>query len=298
MRGLLLRAGLWLADLIARSLPSRVAYLVADLGGRTWHRFAPRRRALVTESLTRVCAATGRPTDPATMRRVVRNAFVEHARYYLELLRAPHYPRDRIDDFVSAEDWDRLEPILRGGAVVASLHLGNFEPFGHLLADHGFRVVAPVEEIRPRELFDFMLAHRGAGRGAQIIPLAKSRRPMVEVLRAGGVVGMIADRDLAEDGIPVSMFGLPTTLPAGPAALALMTDRPLLVASCMRVGPDRFVGRTWMVETPRTDDRRADAEAMTREMGRHFETAIGQLPEQWWASFQPYWTDQRRRGSS
>ena len=45
--GCLLRAGLWLADLIARSLPSRAAYALADLLGRTWHRFAPRRRALV-----------------------------------------------------------------------------------------------------------------------------------------------------------------------------------------------------------------------------------------------------------
>jgi phosphatidylinositol dimannoside acyltransferase len=298
MRGLLLTAGLRLADLVARALPSRVAYLVADTAGRTWHRFAPRRRALVTESLTRVCAATDRPTDPGSMRRLVRDAFVHHARYYLELLRAPHYPRDRIDEYVSAEDWDQLEPILRGGVVVASLHLGNFEPFGHLLADHGFRVVAPVEEIEPPQLFAFLLARRGAGRGAQIIPLAKSRRPMVEVLRQGGIVGVIADRDLDGDGIEVDMFGLPTTLPAGPAALALMTDRPLLVASCMRIGPDRFRGRTWLVETERTGDRRADAEAMTREMGKHFEVAIGQLPEQWWASFQPYWTDQRERGGS
>ena len=121
---------------------------------------------------------------------------------------------------------------------------------------------------------------------------------MVKLLREGGVVGLIADRDLDGDGVPATIFGLPTTLPSGPAVLALMTDRPLLVAGCLREGPDRFVGRPRLVEVERSGDRRADTEALTHAMGRLFEEAIGSAPEQWWASFQPYWTDQRRRGAS
>ena len=69
---------------------------------------------------------------------LVRSAFRNHARYYVELLRAPHYPIERIDEHVEVPDWDRFLPLLRGGpAMLLSSHLGNFEPFGMFIAAHG-----------------------------------------------------------------------------------------------------------------------------------------------------------------
>jgi KDO2-lipid IV(A) lauroyltransferase len=293
MRGPLLRFGLNLADLVARSLPRGAAYALADLAGRAWHRFAPARRALVSESLARVCAATGRPTTGRSFARLVERAFVSHARYYLEFLRAPHYPDDRIAAIVRAEDWDHWGQVMRGGAVVVTAHFGSYEPFGHLVAARGISGLVPVEEIKPRELYEFLLARRGAGKGVEAIPLSRARRPMVEALRAGRMVALAADRDLAGDGIEVQMFGHPTTLPAGPAALSLMTGRPLMLATCTREAPERFVGRGWSVEAELTGDRRADTAALTRALAARFEEAIALAPEQWWAIFQPYWIDQR-----
>jgi KDO2-lipid IV(A) lauroyltransferase len=293
MRGLLLRVGLNLADLLARSLPRGAAYGLADLAGRAWHRFAPGRRAMVAENLARVCAATGRPTSGRAFRRMVARAFVEHARYYLELLRSPHYPDDRIDQIVRAEDWEHWESVMRGGAVVAFPHFGSFPPFGHLLAAHGLRGVAPVEEVRPRELYDFLAARRAAGKSVEMIPLSRARRRMVDTLRSGGLVAIGADRDLKGDGIEVEIFGHATTLPAGPAALSVMTGRPLILAACTREAPERFVGRAWPVEAELTGDRRADTAALTRAMAARLEEAIAPHPEQWWATFQPYWSDQR-----
>jgi len=293
MRGLLLRFGLNAADLLVRSLPRGVAYGLADLAGRAWYRFAPTRRALVAENLARVSAATGRPTSGRAFRRLVKRAFIEHARYYLELLRAPHYPDDRIDEMVRAEDWAHWAEVMRRGVVVATPHFGSFEPFGHLVAAHGISGVVPVEEIRPRELFEFLLSRRAAGRGVVAIPLSRARRPMLETLRSGGLVGIAADRDLAGDGIAVEMFGHPTTLPSGPAALALLSGRPLMLATCTREGPERFVGRGWAVEAELTGNRRADTAALTRALAARMEEAIAPAPEQWFATFQPYWNDQR-----
>jgi phosphatidylinositol dimannoside acyltransferase len=297
MRGLLLRLGLNLADLVARSLPRGAAYALADLSGRAWHRFAPARRALVSESLARVCAATGRPTTGRAFSRLVERAFISHARYYLEFLRAPHYPDERIDEIVRAEDWDHWAEVMRSGAVVVTAHFGSFEPFGHLVSARGINAVVPVEEIKPRELYEFLLARRGAGKGVDAIPLSRARRPMIEALRAGRTVALAADRDLAGDGIEVEMFGHPTTLPTGPAVLSLMTGRPMMVATCTREAPERFVGRGWPVEAQLTGDRQADLAALTRAIADRFEAAIAEAPEQWFALFQPYWSDQRRRAS-
>ena len=293
MGGLLLGAGLRVADLVAHLLPQGAAYALADLAGRAWYRLSPARRAVVAANLARVCAATGRQTEGAAFRRLVRRAFVEHARYYLEVLRVPHGTLEQVGEMVSADDWDRWKPLLADGAVVATLHFGNPEPYGSFLAAHGLRAVVPIEEIRPKALFEFLVKRRATGRGVEMVPVSRARRPMVDALRAGGVVAIAADRDFAGDGHPVSFFGVRTTLPTGPATLAVMTDRPLLAAACWRVGPERFNARAWLIDVERSGDRRRDVAALTEAMGRRFEEAIGENPEQWFGAFQPIWPEER-----
>lgn len=297
MRRRLLRVGLEISDFIVRSLPAPAAYALASLLGRAWYRFAGERRALVGETLARVCAATGRPSSGRAFQRMVEQAFVEHARYWVEVLRAPHYHPDQLDRIVLVEPgvWERIEPVLRGGAVIAVPHLGNFEPFGYFVVEQGLRVTAPIEETEPPELFEFLFARRVGAQPVNIIPLSRATRPMLAALKRGEVAAMVADRDLGRGGIAVTMFGHPTTLAPGPATLALRSGRPLLMARVLRRGPDRFSGRALVVEAERTGDTEADVAALTRALAAAFEEAIAEAPEQWWASFQPFFTDQRRR---
>jgi phosphatidylinositol dimannoside acyltransferase len=292
MRGTALRLGLQVADAVARSLPRGVAYALADLGGRVWYRMAPGRRALVAENLLRVATATGRPTSDRAIRGMVQRAFVNHARYWLEMLRSPYYRAEQIPDIIHVDDWEHWLPVLRGGAVIALPHLGNFEPYGHFIVAHGLRAVAPVEETDPPELFDFLRARRASGK-VEVVPLSRSYRPMLAALRGGDLVALIADRDLTADGVPVTMFGRATTLPAGPATLALRTKRPLMMARVLRTAPERFAVRAELVEAPRTGQVDQDVAALTAALAARFEAAIGEAPDQWWASFQPFWTDQR-----
>ena len=287
----MLGVGLRAADLVARLLPRSAAYGLADLIGVAWYRLAAKRRALVTANLARVSAATGRPSGGPALRRLVRQAFVAHARYYLEVLRIPHASIEAVGAMVSVDEWEHWEPILRQGAVIATLHLGNPEPYGSLLAARGLHAVVPIEEIRPRGLFEFLLARRASGRGATLVPLAKARRPMIEALRRGDLVGVLADRDLSGTGHRTLFFGLPATLPMGPASLAILSGRPLVAAAAWRAGPERFHARVWLVEAKLSGDRRADVAALTEALARRMEEAISLAPEQWFACFQPIWPE-------
>jgi phosphatidylinositol dimannoside acyltransferase len=289
----MLRLALAAADRIVAALPAGAAYALADLAGDLWHRFAPARRRLVVANLRRVCEATGRPTRGPEFASLVRAAFRNHARYYVELLRAPHYPLERIDEHVEVPEWDRFLPMLSGRpAMLLSSHLGNFEPFGTFIAAHGLRPLSPMEEVEPPELFEFLAARRGASR-VDVVPLGEAGRAIVKRLRAKGLVGIIADRDLAGDGMPVTMFGHPTTLPTGPAALAIAHSASLIVGRCLRVGPDRFRGEGRIVELPGSGDRRADTALVVERIAACFEQDIGLAPEQWWGAFQPFWPDLR-----
>lgn len=288
---MLLRIALEIADRVVNALPTGAAYALADLAGDAWRRLAPSRRALVAANLARVCTATGRPASGAPLRRMVRDAFRNHARYYLEILRAPHYPLDEIDRMVDVPQWDDFAERLRGRpAILVSWHLGNPEPMASFFAARGLRPLAPIEVIEPRVLFEFLVARRGAGR-PEIVPLHRAARALRGRLREGGLVALVADRDLAGGGQPVTVFGHPTTLPAGPALLALTHGATLLAGRCLRTAPERFVTSGRMVELPASGDRRADVSELTARLAGYLEEDIAAAPEQWWGAFQPFWPD-------
>ncbi len=289
----MLRLGLEIADRVVAALPPRVAYALADFAGDVWHRFARGRRRLVAANLARVCSATGRSTGGPALTSLVRSAFRHHARYYVELLRTPHYPLHRIDDHVDVPDWDIFEGPLRSGpALLVSCHLGNFEPFGSFIAARGLRPLSPIEEIEPRVLYEFLSARRG-GRNVELVPVRQAQRPLMRRLRGGGLVGIIGDRDLDGEGQPVTMFGYPTTMPIGPASLAVLHRAALVVGCCLRVGPDRFHADGELMEVPATGDRRADIATLVERIAARFERDIGAAPEQWFGAFQPFWPDLR-----
>ncbi len=261
----MLRLGLEIADRVVAALPSRAAYALADLAGDAWYRLAPDRRRLVAANLARVCAATGRPVHGRPFRDLVRSAFRNHARYYVELLRAPHYPVDRIEEIMDVPQWEAFAAALGGGpSIFIGSHLGNFEPFGTFLIAHGIRPLVPMEEIEPPALFEFLAARRGGG-GIELLPLSRARRQLSQRLRAGGTLGIIGDRDLAGDGHPVTMFGHPTTVPLGPAALAVAhrgrARRRSLPADRSRPFPGGWRGPRGAFERrpPRRCDRPRDA---------------------------------------
>ena len=290
---MLLRPGLEIADAVVARLPARVAYALADLAGDAWHRMAPLRRRLVAANLRRVCEATGRPTRGRAFEQLVRSAFRNHAHYYVELLRAPHYGVDRIGRLVEVPDWEAFSVALRSGpSILVSSHLGNFEPFAVFLEAQGIPSMAPIEEIEPRALFDFLASRRGGG-SVELVPLRRARTALSRRLREGGTIGIIGDRVLEGSGQPVTVFGHPTRIPSGPAMLAVSHHAALVVGRCLRVGPDRFVVDGEIVDVPDSGDRRADVAALTARIAARFERDIGAAPEQWWGAFQPFWPDLR-----
>ncbi|MGH2483293.1 MAG: lysophospholipid acyltransferase family protein [Candidatus Limnocylindria bacterium] len=290
--GLVLRAGLELSDALVGLLPDRAAYALADLLGLAWYRFAPARRRLVAANLARVIAATGRKVSAAELRRLVRAAFVAHARYYLEVVRLPRHGRRDIDKMLVLDDAAGFEALARtGGVIGVSAHFGNFEPAAIWLASHGLRWVAPVERIEPPELFAYLRSRRGAGSvGGEMVPPPSSRR-VLSALRHGEVVAIAADRDVLGSGREVNLFGHPARVPDGPATLAVLTGAPVVVGTLRRTAPNRFAARSDLVAWTPTGDRRADVAALTQRITDVLADHIARAPEQWWGAFQPIWDD-------
>ena len=102
------------------------------------------------------------------------------------------------------------------------------------------------------------------------------------------MVCLLCDRDLDGGGIEVEFFGERTTLPGGPATLALRTGAAVFPAPCTsRATGHRAVVRDALDPT-RTGRLRDDVARMTQDLAAELEELIRAAPEQWHL-LQPNW---------
>jgi len=142
-------------------------------------------------------------------------------------------------------------------------------------------------------MYDWFVSQRQA-MGLSIVPLGpEASGTLLRVLRDGGLVGLLCDRDIAGGGVEVEFFGERTTMPAGPAMLALRTGAVVL-PTAVYSGPGRDHTAVIMapVSTERTGALRADVARVTQAIARDLEVLIRRAPEQWHV-FQPNWPSDR-----
>jgi KDO2-lipid IV(A) lauroyltransferase len=154
-------------------------------------------------------------------------------------------------------------------------------------------VTVVAEPLEPRELFDWFVATR-ARLGMRVIPLSPSAgTEVLMALRANEVVCLLADRDLTGDGVAVEFFGERTTLPGGPAMLALRSGAPLFPVGCFFRPASAHVTRILAaLDTARTGRIREDMTRVTQQLADRFEDLIRLEPTDWHL-LQPNWPSDR-----
>lgn len=282
--------------MVARIVPAAVAEPMTGALGRTARFAMPGRRRMAERHQRRVAADGAGAVDEATVRRSVAAVFASYARYWFEMFRLPSASPERIARHMEVEGFEHVEEALSAGrgAIFALPHLGGWEYAGAwLAAAHGQRPLAVVEPVEPPELLEWFTTQRCA-MGMEIVALGDGTASrLLRALGENRVVALVCDRDLAGDGVEVDFFGERTTLPAGPAMLALRSGARLLPSAVYfrPRGHHRAV-----VESPIPAERegslRDDVARITQELAHRFEARIREAPDQWHL-LQPNWPSDR-----
>jgi phosphatidylinositol dimannoside acyltransferase len=252
----------------------------ADLA---WRRQGPKVRILEA-NLVRVL---GRDVDGKQLRTVSRESMRSYARYWLEVFRLPAMPLQRLLDGMHTEGpFDEAFAMLRDGRgiVFALPHMGDWDQAGAWMAAQGAgRVSTVAERLKPESLYEKFLAFR-EGLGMEVLPASGGARPfgfLAQRLRAGGIVVLVADRDMTGSGQEVEFFGERTKMMAGSAALAIQTGAALMPVVLwftesgwgVRIGDE--------IPVPATGTRTEQRAAMTQQVARFFEDGIREHPADW-----------------
>jgi phosphatidylinositol dimannoside acyltransferase len=276
------------ASVAAQSLPEPVASFAASMVGAGFGVGMRGRRAMVERHLRRADPTLRGPA----LRRAVQRAFDSYARYWLESFRLPGLSRDEVDAAFSYDGIDHIEDARAAGrgVLLALPHLGGWEWGGRWIAEQGHPITVIVEPIEPPEVFDWFVSYRRS-LGMTVVPLGPGAGGAVlRALRANEIVCLLSDRDIQRAGVEVDFLGERTTLPAGPATLALRTGAPVLAAAVYFT--DTRDGHHAVIRPPlpagRDGSLRDDVGRITQVMADELAWLIRRAPEQWHL-FQPNW---------
>jgi phosphatidylinositol dimannoside acyltransferase len=284
-----LRARLWLFKFLGallERLPERLDVRLGEMVASTIGRAPQWRSSELASNLERVLAGgTGSTANPAILDRYLTRALETYGRYWTEGAKLPALGHGTVTQRIRfAEGEHHLRDALATGhgVILALPHVGSWEWGGTMLSDLGWTMTAVAERLEPPELFDWF-ARKREDMGLGIIPLDDAASGAIaRVLRDGGLVGLLCDRDLQKNGIDVELFGSATTVPAGPAMLALRTGAILLCAAVYSgPGRDHHVVLTPPIDTERTGGFRDDVARVTQAVTNELGWLIRRAPEQW-----------------
>ena len=281
-----------LADKIVAKVPVGIIRALAHAGAGLYLVAFPRKRRQVEKNMRRVLG------PGATDEEVKRTAFRAgrcYADYYVDIFWLPTQARESVLEKFGRINEAGLEAAVAAGKglIVVLPHYGSWEAGAVYLSSLGpFAAVAEV--LKPPELFDMFVRLR-AGVGIDIFPYnskPETRDRMVEALRGGTTLALLSDRDLKGTGVAVEFFGERTTLPPGPAVLAMRSGSPIV---CVNV---RNVDGGWVghamdpIQVEAEGDKEEIIARTMQQMAANLEVLIREDPAQW-HMFMPAWPSDR-----
>ncbi|MEU5358516.1 phosphatidylinositol mannoside acyltransferase [Streptomyces albidoflavus] len=223
---------------------------------------------------------------PERLAELSRAGMRSYLRYWMESFRLPAWSETRIKEGFEPEGLHHLTDGLAAGkgVILALPHLGNWDLAGAWVTRNlGVPFTTVAERLKPETLYDRFVAYR-EGLGMEVLPHTGGSAfgTLARRLRAGGLVCLVADRDLSASGVEVTFFGDTARMPAGPAILAQQTGALLLPVTLWFDATPGMKGRVHPpVEVPETGTRAEKTSLMTQALADAFAEGIADHPEDW-----------------
>lgn len=265
-------------------LPLGVSLFLARLAGAAVHRLTKRRKV----AYRNLRAAFAGEKSSRELRRIARRSAENLMMSLVEILRFPETDRKYVDRHFTFEGDERLKPSLESGRgmIFITGHFGNWE-FQNVAGNlKGYPTVALVRlQKHPRS--DAYLNELRTSKGAQVIRKGMPIREILRALRAGKIVGIVADQDGGKRGTFVRFFGRLSSTPPGAAAFSLRTGAPIHPVFIFRENLSRRHRIEVEPALPEPDPSSSPEEAehfVLQRFADVLETKIRKSPEQWlWA---------------
>lgn len=221
---------------------------------------------------------------PAWRARVARDAYLHLGRETVAIFLLSRLTPEQLNARTTMVGFEGFQEALEAGkgVILMTGHLGNWEIGAAGFTTRGVPFDAVAKSME-NSLFgdEIMKARRGVGMG--VIDVDEAPTGVVDALRAGRAVAILADQNAHKGGVFVPFFGKLASTARGPALFALRTGAPMMLAIPLRdpgVEP-AYTVTIEPIEFEPSGNRKADIEGLTVAHTQALERAIRRAPGQY-----------------
>ncbi len=264
-------------SLLPRSLAIRAGYAVGSLARRVLPHLDEHAEINLRIALPEL--------EAEERARIKRNVFRNLGRLLGEISQFPRLNREKIASIVVYEGLENYKQAVASGRGVILLtgHIGAWElsVFAHSI--YGYPMSFLKRNV-DNPLVEALAESYRSRFGNRSIDKKNSIREVLKTLKAGGVVGILADLNASrEEGVFVDFFGRPACTTAGVATLALRTGAVVLPGYLLwdekaQIHRLHFEAP---VETIDTGNQKEDVITNTARYAKVLESIIRRHPDQW-----------------
>ncbi|OON82413.1 phosphatidylinositol mannoside acyltransferase [Streptomyces tsukubensis] len=224
--------------------------------------------------------------SPQRLAELSKAGMRSYLRYWMESFRLPAWSKRRISRGFEPTGLDHLDAARASGkgVILALPHMANYDLAGAwLTTELGVPFTTVAERLKPETLYDRFVAYRES-LGMEVLPHTGGAAfgTLARRLRAGGIVCLVADRDLSASGVEVTFFGERARMPAGPSMLAQQTGAALLPVTLWYDHSPALQGQVHApVPVPESGNRAEKTSAMTQTLADAYASGIADHPEDW-----------------
>ena len=276
-----------LGYIISNILPLRAAYWLAERLSDIHFSIAKKDREAVAQNLSTVLKK-----DIEESRVLSQMVFRNFGLYLVDFFRMGRLNKEILKKRVHVQGLENLDAALKRkkGVIALTCHIGNWEMGGVVTAMLGYDISAVVLTHRHRNINEFFIRQRER-KGMKVITITSIMKRCISTLMRNGMLALAGDRDFTDSGVTLDFFGVPTSIPKGPAMLSLKTGSSVVPSFFIR--EDRFrykliFGKPMEVtKAPGIKDDEIIKKA-TQGFIPVMEKYIRQYPEQWLV-FRKFW---------
>jgi Kdo2-lipid IVA lauroyltransferase/acyltransferase len=201
-----------------------------------------------------------------------------------ELIAFPHLSNEDMRFLARFENKRLIENCYEKGrpVIIVSAHYGNWEVMAASYPLHHSQAGLVVVFPQYNSTADTILNQYRIQTGNDIIQMSGAARAMIQRLRSGGTVAMLADQNaLPEHGIVMDFLGKPASVYEAPASLALRYNAALITGFCEREYDGHYVLRWEEIDHSDLTFSPEGIRELTRRHVARLEEQIRDTPELW-----------------
>jgi KDO2-lipid IV(A) lauroyltransferase len=216
---------------------------------------------------------------------IARSAFRNLARVAAEFFSLPRLNEKNFTRYITFEGLENFQKAYEKekGILILTAHFGNWEWMAALFPLQSHHPVHVVVRPLDSRFLDSMVEQLRMRTGNQAIPKQKAMGQILRLLKAGEIVGILLDQNMAwQEGVFVDFFGEKACTNTGMALLALKTGTPVLPAFNIRQKDGRYrVVIEPEISLVRTGDKERDVTENTQRFTQIIERYVRNYPDQW-----------------